>query len=243
MTQGMDVRRLTDRGVEAFRNYLSDLRRDPSLAPPRPLLTDPATATAVGGGRVEEREFQTRLDLAQYLDSALAGIESEAMEADVHLWSWLSIFFFDQVCPAGKDGARRPGRDYRHILEPGYPYGHRHLLAGAYLVYSVYGLDEGPAGLLLGTPPGVESKIYHELAVRLNLITNQGVMEAAFRLYHDPETARPKHGAEGRRDVPGSLHRFIAVVQQLDVTYDLYSMSGEEILGLLPAEFDAWRGI
>lgn len=36
---------------------------------------------------------------------------------------------------------RRPGRDYRHIPEPGYPNGHRHLLMGAYLVYTVYSLQ------------------------------------------------------------------------------------------------------
>jgi hypothetical protein len=31
------------------------------------------------------------------------------------------------------------------------------------------------------------------------------------------------------------------VVQQLDLTYDLYSMTGEQILQLLPGEFDRWR--
>jgi len=31
------------------------------------------------------------------------------------------------------------------------------------------------------------------------------------------------------------------VVQQLDLTHDLYSMTGEEVLSLLPSEFDEWR--
>jgi len=43
------------------------------------------------------------------------------------------------------------------------------------------------------------------------------------------------------KDMPGTLYRFIDVIQQLDLTYDLYSMNGEEILGLLPPEFDRWR--
>jgi hypothetical protein len=40
---------------------------------------------------------------------------------------------------------------------------------------------------------------------------------------------------------PGTLLRFIDIIQQLDLTYDLYSMSGEEILALLPPEFDKWK--
>ena len=41
-------------------------------------------------------------------------------------------------------------------------------------------------------------------------------------------------------NAPGSLYRFVGVIQQLDVTYDLYSMSGTEIVSLLPAEFHHW---
>jgi len=37
------------------------------------------------------------------------------------------------------------------------------------------------------------------------------------------------------------LRRFVDVLQQLDVNYDLYSMSAEAIVGLLPDEFDKWR--
>jgi len=40
---------------------------------------------------------------------------------------------------------------------------------------------------------------------------------------------------------PGTLYRFIDVVQQLGLTYDLYSMTGDQILQLLPSEFDRWR--
>ena len=31
-------------------------------------------------------------------------------------------------------------------------------------------------------------------------------------------------------------------LQQLDVTYDIYGLSGEQLLELLPPEFDVWRG-
>jgi hypothetical protein len=34
----------------------------------------------------------------------------------------------------------------------------------------------------------------------------------------------------------------VHVLQQLDVTYDVYGMTGQQILDLLPLEFDRWRG-
>lgn len=40
---------------------------------------------------------------------------------------------------------------------------------------------------------------------------------------------------------PGSLRRFIAVLSQLDLTYDLFGVSGKDIVSILPPEFDQWR--
>jgi hypothetical protein len=174
------------------------------------------------------------------LDHALASIEDDNIETDVHLWSWLSLFYFDQLCPAQTNAIRKPGRDYRHILEPGYPYGHNHLLAGAYLVYTVYGLYDELSTLLLYTVPHIESGFHHQLAQRQSIITNKGVMEAAHLLYLEKNKEKPKAGAIAKNK-QGTIYRFIDVIQQLDLNYDLYSMTGDEVLELLPAEFNKWK--
>lgn len=237
-----EIRQLTPEGVAAFRRYLARLRGDAVEAPPLHLLTDTRASRAVhGAGRVSQGAFKNRLDLARYLDTALEGIDADELEAGVGLWSWLSLYYFDQVCPKAKSGRRRPGSDYRHILRPDYRHGHRHLLAGAYLVYSVFGLGEAPSRLLLGSSPDKENSFCKELAGRQNFITNRGVMAAADQLYYNPHTGRPKRGALNKKDAPGTLPRFIHVIQQLDLNYDLYSMTGPEIIGLLPPEFDAWK--
>jgi hypothetical protein len=152
------------------------------------------------------------------------------------------LFYFDQVCPSQDNSTRNPGREYRHILEPGYPYGHRHLLCGAYLVFTIYGLRENLSKLLLSTPLSIESKIHHELATRQSLITNKGIIEATHMLYYDNSNDKPKRGVIVKKNKPGTLYRFIDVIQQLDLNYDLYSMNGEEILKLLPPEFSKWKG-
>jgi hypothetical protein len=238
----MKIRKLTDNGIQRFRAYLAELRQGSKAPPPAGLLEDAQFSSPFNGGaEVEPRLFANRLELAQYLDQTLDGIFNGSLPYDVHLWSWLSLYFFDQVCPLEQNGLRKPGRDYRHILEPGYPYGHRHLLAGAYLVYSVYGLGEDLSRLLLWTPLYLESKFHHQLAARQTLITNKGVLAAADKMYFNESEGRPQKGALMEKNSPGTLQRFIDVIQQLDLTYDLYSMDGEQILALLPPEFDKWK--
>ena len=238
----MKIRILTNKGIERFRDYLAELRLGSKTSPPYSLLENPEfSAPLKGDTEVEQRTFRTRLELAQYLDQALDGYDYDSLENDVQLWSWLSLYYFDQVCPLEDNGLRKPGRDYRHILESGYPYGHRHLLAGAYLVYSVFGLGEKLSRLLLRTPLHLESRFHHQLASRQTLITNEGILEAADKMYFNELEGKPKRGVLKEKSSPGTLLRFIDVIQQLDLTYDLYSLSGQEILALLPPEFDKWK--
>jgi hypothetical protein len=239
---GEEIRQLTPEGVALFRHYLARLRLDAVEAPPHHLLTDSRSSRPLhGAGRVIQRTFKHRLDLARYLDGALEGIDADELEAGVGLWAWLSLFYFDQVCPPAGSGRRKPGSDYRHILQPDYRHGHNHLLAGAHLVYAIFGLGEALSPLLLCSPVDRENNFCKELAGRQNFITNRGIMAAAQQLYLNPRTRRPKRGALNKKKAPGTLPRFIHVIGQLDVNYDLYSMSGAEIMGLLPSEFDPWK--
>ena len=239
----MELRRFTDKGLERFRAYLHELGEESTADPPLTLLTDPDSSKSMQRRvELENIQFESRLALARYLDQKLEELPErpDQLVNDVQLWSWMSLFYFDQVCPANNTGRRKPGRDYRHIPEPGYPYGHRHLLAGSYLVYTVYGWGEELSKLALNTSLSVESSFHHEIATRQSFITNRGIMQALHILYYDDVHNKPKRGPIMNMNSPGSLYRFINVVQQLDVTYDLYSMSGPEIVSLLPSEFAHW---
>ena len=231
------VQRLTQLGIERFREYLRQLAEGGTAEPPTALLADgEASEPLVPVLFVENRVFATRLEAARYLAEVFSGISG--LEEDVGLWSWLSLFYFDQVCPDRDDGTRSPGRDYRHILEPGYRHGHRHLLGGAFLVYRLHGED---ALLLLSTRLYHENTFHHELASRQAFVSNRSIIQAVNLLYFDQETRRPKRGAQDPKRTPGTLRRFVDVVQQLEINYDLYSMSAEAIIELLPEEFAEWK--
>jgi hypothetical protein len=233
------LRALNRSGVDRFRQYLDALRSDERPDLPRDLLDDPDQVEELSVDlSVEERKFPTRWGVAKYLSDLLEPLPREEVDDNVGLWSWLSLFYFNQVCPVRDDGSRRPGREYRHVPDFSFRYRNRHLLLGPYQVYRRHGPY---AILILSGPLYSENKIYHELASRQDLIVNRGIIEAVNALYLDRQRGMPKRGCQDSKPMPGALQRFIRVLQQLDLTYDIHGMTGDDILELLPEEFNPWK--
>ena len=226
-------------GIEELRAYLARLRAGSAEAPPLTMLDDSAyTKELPVELGVAATPFASRFDLGRYLTDLLEPLGANVSHRDVGLWAWLSLAWLDQVCPVDETGKRQPGRDYRHIPDLGYRYQHRHLLLGPFQLYRRHGAH---SALLLAGPLYAESGVYHEIASRQDLVANRGVLEAAQQLYLDAKRGRPKPGAQGSINHPGTVRRFVRVLQQLDVTYDIYGLTAKQILELLPPEFDAWR--
>jgi hypothetical protein len=233
------MRRLNARGVEEFSAYLQRIREGADFqANPAILHVDEFSKRLEPAIDVERRQFANKLDAAAYLRTLLRGLDSPSITKDVGLWSWLALFWFDQLAPKRDDGKRRPREDYHYIpIENKDWRAERHLLAGPYRLYRDHG---DRARLLLYAPLHQHGAFIYDLGFRRDLISSRGFLETLDLLYWDDRRRRPKRGAttESR---PGNLRRFIAVLQQLDFNYDLYAMTAAEILALLPAEFDSWK--
>lgn len=232
------VRFLNAKGLGRFQEYLQKLREGDFSPPPVEILTDTETSMELPQtAEVEKKDFASRLDAGRYFTEALKPVGALLSRHHRGIWSWLSLFYFDQVCPLQTDGERFPGRDYRHIPETGFGNRHRHLIAGAYSVFRLHG-EEGR--LLLASPLHRENKFHHEIAGRQSLFTNPNIVKALDMLYFDRKNRRPKRTAQNP-GVPGCLLRFIDVIQQLDLTYDLHSISTGDLVSLLPREFKNWK--
>jgi hypothetical protein len=206
------VRALSTTGIEQFRAYLAQLRAGAAAEPPRGLLTDDASTSELSADAwVEPRLFATRWSAGEYLMAQLTPLPLDEVEGNRGLWSWLSLFYFDQVCPARPE--RQPGSDYRHVPDFSFRYRYRHLLYGPYAVYRRH---RGYAILLLSGVLYAEQRVYHEITSRLDLIASHGVIEAVNELYLDRKRGGPKRGAQAGGHQPGTLHRFVQVLQQLD---------------------------
>jgi hypothetical protein len=230
------VRALNHLGIDQLRAYLAQLRAGEPADPPWRLLSDPSCTFELSvQPTVDRRVFGSRWSLGQYLMERLALLPGHEVDNNPGLWAWLSLYYFDQVCPANP--RRMPGQDYRHVPDFTFRHRYRHLLYGPYAVYRRH---RGHAVLLLAGPLHREQKLYHEITSRIDLIASQGVVDAVNSLYFDRKKGGPKRGVQSEFH-PGTLRRFVQILQQLDVTYDIYGMTGDEILDLLPPEFDSWR--
>jgi hypothetical protein len=116
----VNIRRLNHSGIREFENYLEILRtpeyqEQPSV--PVHLLNNPGYSEEIGWNvEIESNQFQNRFEMGKYLVSILDACDQKAIAHDVGLWSWLALFYFDQLCPLGQNGRRQPRRSDNYIL-------------------------------------------------------------------------------------------------------------------------------
>ena len=67
------------------------------------------------------------------------------------------------------------------------------------------------------------TEFVNQLAPRQETVTNKAILQAVTDLYIDPPTKQPKYRARSKG--PGGPCRMAAVLNQLDVTWDLYSVT------------------
>jgi hypothetical protein len=234
------LRKLNTRGVAAFRDYLRSIRAGSEFqSSPALLYVDEFSSAIHPRIEIAPRRFANKLDAAVYLSTALQPIESPALTSESGLWAWLALYYFDQLSPIGADGKRRPREDYHYITGTGRWVHERHLLAGPYRIYRMHGER---ARLLLHPAVHQHGTFIYDLSFHRDLITNRGLIAAIDQLYWNPRSKRPKRGATTSTR-PGNLRRLIAVLQQLDLNYDLFGMRAAEILALLPDEFASWMPV
>jgi hypothetical protein len=133
------------------------------------------------------------------------------------------------------------GELVRHVLSTSAQKYYRHLLAGPYRLLQLHGKH---ARVFLHGEVPVHGDFSEQLTSRMQFISNHSLIEVIDQLYYDPESngeGRPKKGALTRTR-PGNLRRFVAVMQQFELTYDMYSMTSGQIVELLPEEFHKWLG-
>jgi len=230
------LRTLNTRGIETFREFLQQIRDGAEFAAsPAILYLDDYSNRLPRTIEVEPRTFSSKYEAAEYLSRRVT--EIPGWSEDAGLWSWLALYYFEQLSPVDGSGKRRPREDYHYIPSHSGWHKDRHLLAGPCKLFLLHGSN---ARLLLHPAVHQHGAFIYDLSFRRELITNRGLIEAVDLLYWDVERNAPKRGAT-TTSRPGNLRRLITVVQQLDFNYDLHGMRAEEILRLLPPEFDAWK--
>ena len=246
----MKLRRFNPAGLDRFSDYVAALRADKTLPAPFDLLEDDALTEVVAPATdCPDASFANRLAAAEYLDRVLTPSGLADAFADVGLWAWLALRFFDQLCPIGKDGSRSPGEDARWIPQvDGSRRYYRHLLLGPSVIYQAHRDEPERVVGLLADPVSIgTSEVFRLFIENPSLIRSRSAVAAATALYYDPVKKKNRRGigakdaGAGGKAKPGTVRRLIAVLQQFDCTYDLYALSPAVLLDMLPSEFDRYQ--
>jgi len=232
------LRILTEEGVEKFHDYIQKVKSEPNAARPD-LNAEPYSKKFHKTVGIEEgKTFRNRMEMAKYLKSRFELVKAEASEInDRGLWTWLAYIWFDQLCPL-ENGMRKVRETVRYICSSDFTDYYRHYVAITYVIFDVH--KENNSRIFLYSPVNEHNDFIEQLASRQNIISNKNLVETATRLYLDPTSNTPKRGAQSR-DRAGTLRRLIRMFDQIELTYDIRIMSADEILDLLPAEFNEWK--
>lgn len=228
-------------GIEAFRGFLDDLRHDSTRPVAWNLLQDIRLTELVEPAIwIPPKYLNTRGDAAEYLAECLPPLPEEVIRHHVGLWTWLTLFLFDSVCPViSSDGNRKIRVNGCYIFEPdSNRYFCRHHLFLAWYTKRVAGEY---SRMYLQTPVYVQDAVTFEVMSRLFLTRIPCIFEVLERLYLDPKTWRPRVGTVSKDSIPkrGDLnHRFVQRIRQLEKTYDLPSLNADQLMELLGKEFD-----
>ena len=235
----ISIRQFTPKGIAAFREFLEQLRQTPN----HPIewemlydkqLTQEVTPTAL----VEPRRLVTKQDAADYLEPRLRSYSMDMLRYNAGLWSWLTLFFFDSICPMNEQGVRVVRNDYHYVFEA--KNSQRYYFHNLFISWYIRSIAGQYTRLFLGGSVSVLDGIINDTLGRLFLIRIPCMFEVLDRLYWDETKGRPRIGMIGtQRPKPGDLtYRLPRRIRQLEKTYDLPSLNADQLIALLGAEFD-----
>lgn len=233
------VRVLNAEGLSKFAEYLAVLRANPAKAPPYDLLTDGRYSDPFERElSVEAKSFQTAYEIGEYMIKVFAECEDRLISRNHGLWSWLALFYFDQLCKPEPSGNRKPLEDAVYVLEERFSFRryYRHAIRTPWMAVKEHG--EHAKVLLLTSGRGTRTDINEQLGAYQHLFANRTIIASAYAMYFDKDQQKPRRGAGGKGG--GSARRLASIARQLELTYDLQECSPAKFLALLPREFNGW---
>ena len=234
------LRRFTDVGIAEFVKRIETLRSGGQAEIDDGLVTDPQiTEPIVPEVPMERPAFKTKRDAGAYLSERTQAARAVLGDDDRGLWTWLSAWHWDAVCPSNEPTPRRLPSTFFYVYGFGNPRNSKkHLIKVAVMVFELAETSR----LLLDTPVNSLPAAVKEVVTRTTMMRLRGMPTLLDLLYWDPHRSRPKTGIVTPGMIRGGdlSHRLPARIRQLEVTHDLTNLSAEQLLNLLGDEFRQW---
>lgn len=242
MTHPLQLRRFNALGLSEVDRILALGFSDTSKSLTDLLSRSDLTEMVSPSTNVVPQNFSNRWECGKYFHELIEGNRAALRrdpETDRGLWTWLAIAWFQYLKkPNSASGAGWPRE--RWILSLSYSRYYKHLLAGPWIVYRKYcDNPEFCKVLLLPEITKPAHDISEHFLCKYELVNSPGFVAVAAELYMRADGKGYKKGAQGNGK--GSIKRLRLYSGQLELTYDLMSLSKERILELLPSEFARFR--
>ncbi len=241
----MKVRRLTDAGSLAFRDWL--VVREPGAMPPAAFLDGPEFTEIVKSIEIDDtQKFQTRFDFGKYLNEVFedeSAINLLSPQND-GIWDWLTVAYFAQL-------GQKMSKPWHYVVTRK---GHSGSLAYRHLArtsFEMYWRHQDASLVMLNIDMSTWGDMSEQLTSRQNVAYHKGFILAANALYLS--NGKLRRGAASRvpprnKRKPGDtkgrigVGRLALTVRRLCRTYDTHVLGTSEMIGLLPREFEEFRG-
>lgn len=154
------------------------------------------------------------------------------------LWNWLAAACMPYLLgdPSNPDLIKSTERWV--LNQASFKY-YRHLIAGAYFAYEPHAADPSKAMAILCQEILVPGEVVGQIQGTDDLAYSVGA-EVATLLYYDAALKRIKAGAGGKSG--GSARRLATdFLNQIRLTVDFKGMAAEQIVAILPPEFDRFK--
>ena len=230
----MNIRKFNDAGSAEYINWLTQMRDNGEHNLPNHLLEDDKY-TIILDEEFEDRNFDNTREFGEYINSVV----NENLVADFGLWNWLSCYYLKFLLPINEGIRQKPGSLNRYVVREGLiftsdPF-RRHLVAMPALFAKAHNGESDILDIILSqTHLGRYGDMQEQPLATQEYYYCRPFLKTLYRLYWDADRNTIKRGASA------NVRRLIDVIGSLSFTHDFNNMSVDDILELLPNEFDVW---
>ena len=177
----MKLRALNEAGVTEFTRFIKQLKLGENRSIPVRLLEDEQYSNAVEiDVALDDRLFATRYEMAEYLNRILPKDRHQYLMENKGMWSWLGLYWFDQLCPEKADHTRKVSDRPNYVYVNAWNRRYRHAVYTAWQAYALAGEN---CRSILSVPMKQRGELAEAILSRIKFLGWPGVMALQNELY------------------------------------------------------------
>jgi len=181
-----------------------------------------------------DEDYKNSYEFAKDINNSLKNCNYNEISSDKKLWDWISLKFFNQIFVPSKMRGYYP---YRYILDFEWRVSMRHLVRGPWWAVNAYGDN---AIIFTLTPPYQQNDNLEQFIKISHMREMKIIPEIAKKLYYNQEEERITPGIfkVQKKIKPGSFARLKDKISHYGKVMNLWEMTADDIIKILPKEFD-----